>query len=336
MPERTKTIMRNRLVLVLASAFLFAGLYAGSGSHASEDNGLSLSVEVVEPVVLGHPFRMRGFVTNEADVARRIRVDQSDVTLVLEQEQKKNVRREIFDGYWKPVCWQSVTVVPPGKRVACFDCMVPTGLRWGTGCILARGKARILCQVWSEKGERFTHETVESKDFEIDLDHTDKKDFTVKGLQVEVRAAKQKVTSRDEVVLLVKLKNTSDKAIKLSGRERFDDNYCHFLIYGPGEQVPISEVVHWPTKGTKGIVIPSGKAIERKFRAAWGVRDVLVPGGPNGHVGHDRKETTFMKRGPHSILVYFHGEDNTTAKDGWTGYVRSNVIEVDFTRPEKN
>ena len=227
--------MFTRLTLVLVCAVLYVGPYSASGADDAKRGGLSLAVEVVEPVILGHPFRMRGFATNDGDVARQVRVDQSDIKLVLGEE-NKNTTCEIFDGYWQPAQWQKSTVVPPGKRVALFDCMVPTGLRWGTGCISLVGKPRISCQAWVHEGDRYSPQTVKSKDFEIRLEPVERKDesFSVKGLLVEIRAAKQKVTSIDEVVFVVKLKNVGDQAIRISGRE--EDNFCHFSIYAPGNK----------------------------------------------------------------------------------------------------
>ena len=110
----------------------------------------------------------------------------------------------------------------------------------------------------------------------------------------------------------------------------------NFLIYAPGDQIPISEVVYWPTKGSRGFVILPGRTAEREFKAAWGVRVSLVPGGLGGHVGRERRETTFIKNGPHTIIVYFHGEDNTQEKNAWTGYVRSNVVTVDVIDQKKD
>ena len=173
---------------------------------------------------------------------------------------------------------------------------------------------------------------MESKAFEIRLEPVEKKDesFSVKGLQVEIKAVKPKVTSRDEVVFLVKLKNVGYQAIRISGREGSDDNYCRFLVYAPGERMPAYGGVFWPTKGTQGLVIPPGKTIEHEFRPQWGVRPILVPGGPDGHVGHDLLQTTFLTTGIHDIVAYFHGEDNTESKDCWTGDVWSNAVKVEM------
>jgi hypothetical protein len=273
---------------------------------------------------------------------REVRIDPGEILLELRQEEGTKTRRGLFDDGWKQDEWRKAVVVPPGKKVCCFDCMIPTGLRWGPGCILARGQARLSWRAWIRKGpdpHDYESETVRSKPYEIHLEHPpgSANVFAVRGLQVQVEAVKQQVKSRDEVIFLVKLMNVGQKAIKISGREKFDDNYCNFLIYAPGEQVPVTQVIHWPTKGTTGFVIPPGKTVEREFKAAWGLRDMLEPGpGPRGHVGHSQKETTFLKPGIHCIVVYFHGEDNTEQKDSWTGYVRSNAVAVDFIPPEKN
>ena len=299
-----------------------------------------LSILVSEPVVLGKPFRIQGVAVNHGDVPREVRIDPGEINLELKTEEATGVRRGGFDNGWRPDQWRRLVVVPPGKTVPCFDGMVPTGLRWGAGCILARGEARVSWRGWIRKGQdpyEYESETVRSKPFEIHLKapRGGTNVFVRKGLQVLVEAVKRQVASRDDVSFIVKLKNVSQNPIKIFGREKFDDNYCNFLIYAPGDQVPISEVVHWPTKGTKGFIIPPGKTAEREFKAAWGVRDILVPG-PDEHIGHEPKETTFITNGAHAIVVYFHGEDHAEGKEAWQGYARSNVVTVDVIDQEKD
>ena len=170
--------MLTRLTLVLVCAVL-VGPYTASGADDAKRGGLSLAVEVVEPVILGHPFRLRGFATNEGDAARRISADQSDIRLVLDED-TKNTRGELINGMPEntsvqilnnlPVQWQKLTVVPPGKRVALFDCMVPTGPCPGNAGSLAfslvgkrtsparhgcKREISIHCKLWNRRPSRF-------------------------------------------------------------------------------------------------------------------------------------------------------------------------------------
>jgi hypothetical protein len=310
-------------------------------SDDREESGVVLFIQIDKPVVLGKPFHIQGFAVNHSDVPRVVRIDPAAINLELKSEEGRNIRRGAFDEGWTPEEWKELTTVPPGKTIRCFDGMVPTGLRWGSGYIMARGQARLSWRAWIRRGEDpydYDSTTVTSKPFELLLNDPGEKEntFAVKGLQVQLTAMRQQVTGGDDVSFVVKLINISDKEIRISGREQFDDNYCSFFIYAPGDQVPVSEVVHWPTKGTQGFVILPGRAAEREFTAAWGVRDILVPGGLDGHVGHIRRETTFTKNGPHAIIVYFHGEDHTQESNAWTGYVRSNVVTVEVAEQKKD
>jgi hypothetical protein len=302
-------------------------------SHDQEKAGVGLTIQVTEPVVLGKPFRIQGFATNHGDTPRVVRIEPSQINLELKSEEGTGIRRGGFDEGWTPEKWKELTTVPPGKTVRCFDGMVPTGLRWGAGYIIARGQARLSWRTWIRRGidpYEYESRTVKSKSFEIHLqDPADKENtFAVKGLQVQLKPVRQEVTGRDEVSFVVKLINVSDKEILISAREKFDDNYCNFFIYAPGDQIPISQVVHWPTKGTQGFVIFPGKTVEREFKTSWGLRYSLVPS-PNGHASRERKETAFVKNGEHAVVAYFCGQDNTEAQDAWTGYVRSNVVTVE-------
>jgi hypothetical protein len=273
---------------------------------------------------------MQAFAVNHDAVPTEIRVERSRFTLVIAAEEKTKIRRELLEPM-QAGKWYEIILAPPGQKVTCFDSMVSTGLRWGSGCILARDSVKISWTTYVGKGDRREAQTVASKAFRILLENPDKKrtDFTVKGLQVELKAARGQVSSGQEVSFWVKLRNVTNEAIRISGRQGFDDNYCCFLIYGPGDQLPILQVVLWPTKGTDGFLVPPGEAVEREFKAAWGVEDHLVPG-PGWHMGHEKKETTFLKKGTHHVVVYFHGEDNSTRKDAWTGYARSNAVTVDL------
>ena len=312
-----------------------AGPIAPNVSDDKTKGTFSVSLEVSEPVVLGKPFRMQGIAINHDDVPRAVRLDPGEIILEFEGKDGATISYPLFKDGWKMDEWKTPVVVPPDKTVPCFDRMVSTGLQWHNP-IFIRGRVRLSWKAcfWKETDPPHSYESkiVRSKPFEICLEDPTPRDknFAVNGLQLLVEPVKPKVAARNEVAFLVKLKNVGDKPIRISGREKFDDNYCCFLIYAPGEQVPVSQGVDWPTSGTQGLVIPPGKSIEREFKAAWGVQDILEPGGPRGHVGHSRKETTFVTPGIHSIIVYFHGEDMTKNKDSWTGYIRSNVVTVDL------
>jgi len=326
--------LRTTCVLALGVLSICATAKASARSDDRKTTDLALSIHVSEPVVLGKPFRLQAFAVNHGDAPREVRIDPGAIALELREEEGSKIRRGLFAGGWKPDEWRESVAVPPGEKVCCFDRMIPTGLRWGSGCILTRGQARVSWQAWVRKDadpDDYEKMTVKSEPFPIHLkDPADKgNEFALNGLQVQLQATRRYVTSRDEASFVVKLKNVGDKTIRFSGRNGFDDNHCCFLIYAPGDQLPISEVVYWPTKGTPGFAILPGRTVERKFTAAWGVQHILVPGGPKGHVEHHRRETTFMKKGTHTIVVYFVGKDHSKEKSAWTGYVRSNVVTVD-------
>ena len=302
----------------------------GPNAGPARQRDMSFSVEVEGPAVLGMPFRMRGLALNPGDVPKEVRVERSEINLLLEASGEAK-HQEVFDGYWQPPQWQEKAVVPPGKEVTCFDCMVPTGERWGTGPILARGEARISWTAWVRKGDRFESQTVTSKPFQILLDPPKGKvvDFAVNGVRVELEAVNKTVKSRKEVRFRVGLRNVGQNAIHISGREKFDDNYCAFLIYAPGERQPVREALPWPTRNTDGFDIAPGQVVTREFTAHWGhVQGPQFSGG-----GGQRGETTFLTPGTYHVVVFFKGEDNTPAKRSWVGYARSNTVTVELVAP---
>ena len=298
-------------------------------SNPLKISGLSLYIEVPESIAIGKPIRIRGFAVNHDNEPKKIKGEW--LQIVIQGPKRKMV---LGRDYFYINHGQNAVEVPPKKKVTCFDIMIPTGMRWSSNTILIRGEARISWKVWVNKGEHPISGTVKSKAFKMRLDNAVKKknDFAVKGLLVEIEAVNKEVTSRKQVRFIVKLKNISKKRIRISGREKFNDNVCYFLIYAPGEKWPVIEGVEWPTKGTKGFIMRRSKTVAREFTADWGVASDLITG---EECYEERVETTFLKKGAYKIIAYFRGEDVTEKQNCWTGYARSNVVTINQKERDK-
>jgi hypothetical protein len=215
-----------------------------------------------------------------------------------------------------------------GETKTCFEFEVPTGVRWARS-VVARGSLRVAWEATVVAGDESPKVACESAVFDAVLDDSRLPEASraVGNMLVEIEPLEKEVWSRHQVRFAVRLKNVGTDPLRVFAAEKFDYASCTFHIYGPGSQLPSGETVYWPLKGTGNLVIPPGESRQHVFSAAWGVYEVLSPG-PDGHVGHERRESTFLVPGPYRVVAWFHAEDHSEKKGCWTGYVRSNVATV--------
>ena len=330
--KTTKIVCLAACVLVLRSVEPLSAAPAPAASGAAPAAGppeIGLGVEVTPAkLVLGQPFRLRGYVTNSGPEAREIRVAEWRANLIPCEDPKWRTEIGFPKELYKSGRVEARVTVPAGGKALYFDIEVPTGLRWGKATF-ARGPMKVVLESWIPDGERWAKRECESAPFTIELDDTAARPETraVANLLVEVAPVSVRAWTREDVSFRVRLRNVGDKPLRLGPEGSKDVGYVRFWIYAPGAARPVHDNANWPLDDPAGVTLPAGGTIEKVFCEAWGVEEFLVPG-PGSHVGHGRKETIFLTPGVYQVVCWFHAEDFSEAKNSWTGYARSNAASL--------